>query len=246
MSVPENLDWDLWLGPAPFREYHACYQPFVWRGWKDFGNSAIGDMGCYSFDTIFRVLQLDAPVSVEASGSRSYQIEGTTTHINLHQETYPRASLITYQFPARSDMPAVKLYWYDGGLMPNRPPDLETSRRLPAEGLLFVGDKGKILCDFQGESPRLIPESKMQLYKRPKKYLPRSIGHIEEWVRAIRGGDRADADFAFSGKVTEALLLGNVALNAGERIFWNKDNFSTASTKADKYLHLPYREGWQI
>jgi predicted dehydrogenase len=246
MPVPENLDWDLWLGPAPFREYHTCYQPFAWRGWKDFGNGAIGDMGCYSFDTIFRVLKLDAPVSVESSGSRSYELEGTITHINTHDETYPRACLINYQFPARGDMPAVKLYWYDGGLKPRRPLELESARQLPEEGLLFVGDKGKILCDFQGGSPRLIPESKMQLYKRPKKYLPRSIGHIEEWVRAVRGGDAADANFGFAGKVTEALLLGNVALNAGEKILWNKEDFKTNSELADKYLHPPYREGWEI
>jgi predicted dehydrogenase len=247
MPVPENLDWDLWLGPAPFREYHTCYQPFAWRGWKDFGNGAIGDMGCYSFDTIFRVLKLQAPVSVEASGSKSYVLEGTTTNINTHDETYPRACKIHYQFAAREDMSPVSIHWYDGGLKPQRPIELEAGRQLPDEGLLFVGDRGKILCGFEGGSPRIIPESKMQEYERPLKTLPRSIGHIEEWVRACRGGESADANFGFSGKVTQSLLLGNVALNHGSKIEWDPENFRvTNSEQANQYLHRNYCEGWEI
>ena len=143
-------------------------------------------------------------------------------------------------------MPRVSINWYDGGLKPERPKELETSRTWPDEGLLFVGEKGKILCDFQGQSPRLIPETKMREYTRPPKSLPRSIGHIEEWVRAVRGGDPADANFEFAGKVTETLLLGNVALNSGEKIFWDADNFKTSDESANKYLHSEYREGWGI
>jgi predicted dehydrogenase len=247
MPVPDNLDWDLWLGPAPYRPYHNCYQPFVWRGWKDFGNGAIGDMGCYSFDTMFRVLKLDAPDWVEASGNMPYTRQKTVTRPFVQNETYPKACLITYHFPAREEMTPVKIHWYDGGLKPSRPSELEDQRELPEEGMLFVGDRGKILCDFSGGSPRIIPESKMRSYERPDKTLPRSIGHIDEWVRACKGGEAADANFEFTGKVTQALLLGNVALQHGKRIDWDAENFRVINDdEANKYLHRDYRDGWTI
>jgi predicted dehydrogenase len=247
MSVPENLNWDLWLGPAPYRDYHSCYQPFVWRGWKDFGNGAIGDMGCYSFDTLFRVLKLNAPDWIEASGNMPYVRDKTITRPDEQNDTYPRSCLICYHFPARENMPAVRIYWYDGGLKPTRPSELGTGRELPDEGMIFVGDKGKILCDFSGGSPRIIPEAKMRRYERPPKTLPRSIGHIEEWVRACRGGEAADANFEFSGKVTQTLLLGNVAINHGRRIEWDAENFRvTNDADANQYLHRTYRQGWTI
>ncbi len=141
--VPEGLDWDLWLGPAPERPFNHAYLPFVWRGWTDFGCGALGDMGSYSFDTIFRVLKLEAPVSVESSSSDRYD------------ETYPLASIVRYSFPARGEMPPVKFTWYDGGLKPERPDELEENRPLKGdggeedEGLLFIGDRGKILCTVQ-------------------------------------------------------------------------------------------------
>ena len=141
--MPEGLDWNLWLGPAPERPFNHAYLPFVWRGWTDFGCGALGDMGSYSFDTIFRVLKLEAPVSVESSSSDRYD------------ETYPLASIVRYNFPARGDMPPVKFTWYDGGLKPARPEELEENRPLKGdgeedEGLLFIGDRGKILCSFNG------------------------------------------------------------------------------------------------
>ncbi len=154
-AVPEGLDWNLWLGPAPERPFNHAYLPFVWRGWTDFGCGALGDMGSYSFDTIFRVLKLEAPLSVEASSTDRYD------------ETYPIASIVRYNFPARGDMPPVKFTWYDGGLKPWRPDELEENHSLKGtteeedEGLLFMGDRGKILCNFNGGDPRLIPQSKM-------------------------------------------------------------------------------------
>src|SRR2546427_2093361 len=134
--IPAGLDWDLWLGPAPERPFNRVYLPFVWRGWYDFGCGAFGDMGCYSFDTIFRVLKLEAPSSVEASSTERYA------------ETYPQASIVHFNFPARGEMPPVRLTWYDGGLTPPRPEEMEEARPMngeEGEGLLFVGDKGKIL-----------------------------------------------------------------------------------------------------
>src|ERR1700720_372456 len=167
-AVPRGLDWDLWLGPAPERAFNHGYLPFVWRGWGDFGCGALGDMGSYSFDTIFRVLKLEAPESVEASSSDRYD------------ETYPLASIVRYSFPARGEMPPVKFTWYDGGLKPRRPDELEENRPFKNdreeedEGLLFVGDRGKILCTFNGGNPKLIPQTKMDSYQQPAKTLSRS------------------------------------------------------------------------
>ena len=243
-SVPQTLDWDLWLGPAPYRPYHPAYLPLVWRGWWDFGTGALGDMGCYSFDTIFRVLKLGPPTSVEASGS-AYSPK-MWTQLVVNQETYPRASMIRWGFPAHEDMPPVAVIWYDGGLFPARPEELG-GQELQREGLVFVGDKGKILCGFSGGGPRLIPESKMRAYKRPPKSLPRSIGHHKEWVEACKGGELAGANFEFSGPVTEALLLGNVALRTRKKLYWDSSKMKITNVPAaNEYIHCRYREGWTL
>jgi len=230
--VPRGLDWDLWLGPAPMRPYHHAYHPFVWRGWYDFGCGALGDMGCYSFDTIFRVLKLSAPASVEASSTETYK------------ETFPKASIIHYSFPARDDMPLVTLTWYDGGLKPPRPEELEDGRDMSEgnEGLMFVGDKGTILCGFTGENPRLIPEAKMKAYRQPPKSLPRSPGNYREWLDACKGGKPGGANFAFSGPVTEALLLGNVAVRTGEKLRWDPARLDPAN----ELLNPPMRGSWKL
>ena len=242
--VPATLDWDLWLGPAPYRPYHPIYLPLVWRGWWDFGTGALGDMGCYSFDTIFRILKLENPTSVEASGSAFAPKMWEQLQINT--ETYPRASVIRWQFPARAEMPPVTLTWYDGGMFPPEPDELE-GQPFQREGLLFVGDKGKILCGFSGGGPRLIPESKMQAFKRPPKTLPRSIGHHDEWLRACKGGEPAGANFEYSGLVTQALLLGNVALRIRRKLYWDGPNFKVTNIpEANKYLHFVYRSPWTL
>jgi predicted dehydrogenase len=241
-AVPEGLDWDLWLGPAPERPFNHAYLPFVWRGWTDFGCGALGDMGSYSFDTIFRVLKLEAPVSVEASSSDRYE------------ETYPEASMVHYNFAARGDMPPVKFTWYDGGLKPPRPEELEEDRPLRAEGeeieegLLFVGDRGKILCSFNGGNPRLIPEAKMKAYKQPPKTLPRSPGNEREWLDACKGSkDKPGGNFEFSGRVTETLLLGNVAIRAGQKLNWDRSNLKvTNSDLAQKFVRPERRSGWEL
>lgn len=232
--LPAGLDWDLWLGPAPERPFHHVYLPFVWRGWHDFGCGAIGDMGCYSFDTIFRVLKLGAPASVEASSSEAFA------------ETFPAACLMHWDFPARADMPPVRVSWYDGGLRPPQPEDLTEGQSLEKEGLLFVGDKGSILCGFTGENPRLIPESKMRSFQPPPKTLPRSIGHYREWLEACKGSkDKPAANFEFSGPVTETIHLGNVALRAGGRLIWEPAGLKAANAPAAQKLIRPeYRGDW--
>lgn len=237
--VPQGLDWDLWLGPAPERPYHPAYLPFVWRGWWDYGTGALGDMGCYSFDVIVRTLNLGHPTRVEACCSRFDQ--------KMNQESFPRASIVRYQFPARGDQPPVKLTWYDGGLRPPRAEELEVDKAMSewSGGLLFVGDDGKILCDFTGKNPRLIPESKMQAYQQPPKTLPRSIGHHEEWIEACKGGPKPGACFEVAGHVSEILSLGNIAVRTGEMLQWDGPAMRiTNAEAANQHVGRDYRQGW--
>lgn len=239
--VPEGLNWDLWLGPAPERPYNKAYLPFVWRGWTDFGCGALGDMGCYSYDTIFRVMKLEAPSSIEASSTDRYE------------ETYPMASIIHYDFPARGDMPPAKFTWYDGGLKPPRPEELEPDRPFRGdtdedEGLLFIGDRGKILCGFNGKNPRLIPQSRMDAFQQPAKTLPRSPGNEREWLDACKGSKtKPGGNFEFEGLVTETLLLGNIAALTGQKLTWDQPNMKVNNSDlAQKYIHPERRKGWEL
>ncbi len=244
--VPPTLDWNLWLGPAPYRPYHPAYLPLVFRGWWDFGTGALGDMGCYAFDTVFRVLKLKYPTSVEACGSCFAR--KMWDRLEMNPETFPQASLIRWEFPARGEMPPVVVTWYDGGLRPPRPKELEEAQPMRDEGMYFVGDRGTIMTGFSGDSPMLIPEAKMKAYKQPPKTIPPSIGHHSEWIRACRGGEPAGANFEFSAIVTEAFLLGNVALRVGsKKLYWDGPNFKvTNAPEANQYLHRQYREGWTL
>jgi predicted dehydrogenase len=240
--VPDGLNWDLWLGPAPERPFNHAYTPFAWRGWTDFGCGALGDMGSYSFDTIFRVLKLDAPATVEATSTERFD------------ETYPAASIIRFEFPARGDMPPVKFTWYDDGLKPWRPEELEANRPFRGEGeeddegLLFVGDSGKILCGFNGKNPKLIPQSKMDSYQQPPKTLPRSPGNEREWLDACKGGTTMPGgNFEFEGRVTETLLLGNVAIRTGEKFSWDGNSLRADNSDAmQKYIRPERRAGWEL
>jgi predicted dehydrogenase len=240
-SIPAGLDWNLWLGPAPDRPFSHVYEPFSWRGWTDFGCGALGDMGSYSFDTIFRVLKLEGPVSVEASSTDRYD------------ETYPMASMIRFDFASRGDMPPVKFTWYDGGLKPPQPAELQgdtqpkSGDEEDAEGLLFIGERGKILCQFNGKHPRLIPQAKMDAYKQPAKTLSRSPGHEREWLDACKGGKtKPGANFEFEGMVTETLLLGNVAIRSGEKLTWDRANLKVDLDSAQKFVRPDRRSGWEL
>ena len=236
--VPATLDWDLWLGPAPWRPYHPAYVPFKWRGWWDFGSGGLGDMGIHNLAPVFDALKLGAPVSVHASSTPVFK------------ETVPVAAMVHYEFAARGEMPALQLHWYDGGLRPERPAELEDDRPLDAEdGIIFVGDKGKILVrGWGGESPRLIPESKHRDFKFPAKTLPRSIGHHNEWVQACKQGTPTASHFGFAGPLTEAVLLGSIAIRLGEeKLLWDPVHLKvTNSAEATAFLHYPYRQGWSL
>jgi predicted dehydrogenase len=237
-AVPSGLDWDLWLGPAPYRSYHPAYAHFRWRGWWDFGSGGLGDMGIHNIAPIFSALKLGAPTSVSASSSPVFP------------DSLPVASVVHYDFPAREGMPPVRLHWYDGGMMPPRPDELEDGEDLNREdGIIFVGDKGKMLVEgWGGNSPRLIPDSAHQSFKRPPKTLPRSIGHHKEWIEACKHGSPTRSNFVFAGNLTEAVLLGTVCVRVGgQKLVWDSVNMKvTNNTKANEYLHYEYRKGWVL
>lgn len=229
--VPDGFDWDLWLGPAPYRPYHPTYAPWTWRNWWDFGTGLFGDLGCHKLSAIFKALKLGHPTRIEASSTK-YDLE--------KPEIYPLGVIGHFEFPARGDMPPVTLHWYDGGLKPPRPKDLEPGRGIG--GMVYVGDKGTLM------DHRLIPESKMRAYGRPPKKLPRSPGHYKEWVDACRGGQPAGANFVdHAGLLTELCLLGNVALRAQKQIEFDGPAMKITNDKAaNKLLHREYRQGWSL
>jgi predicted dehydrogenase len=238
-AVPDTLDWDLWLGPAPWRPYHPAYVPFQWRGWWDFGSGGLGDMGVHNLAPIFSALKLGAPTSIHSSSTPVFP------------ETLPLASVVHYAFPARGDLPPVKLHWYDGGILPARPDELDDDRPLDAEdGIIFVGDTGKMLVrGWGGASPRLIPEKRNLEYKRPPKTLPRSVaGHYQEFITACKTGSATRSNFDFAGPLTEALLLGTISVRlGGEKLYWDAENFRvTNNDQANALLHYSYRAGWSL
>ncbi len=231
--VPDTLAWDLWLGPAPKRPYHPAYAPHTWRCWWDFGSGAIGDMGCHILDPVYWALKLGAPRSVEAS----------STPVN--SQTVPHAAVIHWDFPARGDMPPVKLHWYDGGLMPPRPEELEPDRNMRRQGVIFAGTKGKLVCGNRASSPRLIPEKAMRDYELPELTIPRSPGHYAEWINACKTGGDGESNFAYAGGLTEIVMLGNIAVRTGEKLYWDSDAMKFAdNAKAEEYLQRDYRSGW--
>ena len=248
-QVPDTLDWDLWIGPSPMRPYHPTYLPFNWRAWIDFGAGALGDMGCHVMDAAFWSLKLKYPVSVQAS--HSYDVQQMWTRFD-NKETYPRAEVVHYQFPAREGMVPVKLHWYDGGILPERPADLEEGRRMPESGSIFVGSKGKIMCGTYSENLRIFPETKMRAYKRPPARIPRipggNGGHEQDWVRACKGGPAASSNFDYSGPFTETVVMGNLAvLNPGKKLLWDGENMKvTNDEEANAYVKPKFRDGWSL
>lgn len=235
--VPPTLNWDLWLGPAPERPYHPAYHPGVWRCWWDFGCGMMGDRGVHTLDPVVWALKLGYPTSVEA------------TSLDLNPDTHPLGSIVTYQFPAREGFPPLKLTWYDGLRAP-RPAELEDGRQMGhAEGgVLFKGTRGNLVGGVYGESPRLIPESRMKEYRLPPNIIPRVEGtHEQDWVRACKDGRRAGADFEYSALLTEICLLGNVAKRADARIEWDGPNMKVTNLpQANQYVKTLYREGWSL
>lgn len=247
--VPAGFNWDLWLGPAEERPFHPDYTHTVFRGWYDFGSGPLGDMGHYSGFQIWDILDLGNPVSVEASPSfRCVRTETGQFNKEYAQVAFPHASTVRWQFPARGDKVPVDLYWYDGGMRPPLMKELEEDgRKMPSEGLLFVGDAGKIVAGFSGKSPRIIPEKAMKLFDRPPQTLPRPDKELNQWVRACRGEKPADANYKTIQPITETLMLGTIALRIPQKLYWDADKMKfTNNQEADRLLYRKYRNGWEL
>jgi predicted dehydrogenase len=243
MPIPKTLHWDLWLGPAPERPYHKAYAPFAWRGWWDFGTGALGDMACHTANLPFLALELGHPISVEAKVSA------------IHPESAPKWSTITYQFPARGSLPPVTLTWYDGKRptnrgeeVPNLPPANLVQGLRPGSGSLLLGEKGTLFSPGDnGGSFYLSFNDKFTGFKAPEPTLPRSPGHHQEWVRACKGGPPALSNFEYAGRLTEMVLLGNVACRVGQKIDWDGPNLrATNCPEAEPYVRRDYRKGWSL
>ncbi len=237
VPVPSGMNWDLWLGPAPERPYHPEYAPVKWRSWWDFGTGHLGDFACHHLDPAFWGLKLTHPTNTEA---RTYA--GSS-------ETFPHASIVYFNFPAREGLPPVEMTWYDGGLGPETPPELEVGRRLAADhGILFVGDKGKMVCGGWGGSPRLIPETAMAAFKRPEPTIRRVKGHHRDWLDACKGGEPSSANFEAVGPMVESVLMGALSFKQpGQRLSWDGAELKCTNVEEiNQYVRPTYRSGWSL
>jgi predicted dehydrogenase len=250
-SVPEGVNWDLYLGPGPEIAYHPIYHPFNWRGWVDWGTGALGDMAAHLLDHPYWALGLTYPISVEAT-STPWGVDA-----NNKPASYPLASKAVYQYPARGKQPPVTLTWYDGGLMPGRPAVLPDNIPLiPGGGVIFVGKKGILMHETYGGNPRLFPETLMEKAKKvPKKY-PRievdenkSALHRLNWTKAIKEKKQASSPFEYASMLTENMLLGIVALRTGQgrKIMYDGATGQVTNiADANQYLQREYRKGWSL
>ncbi|MGM0486651.1 MAG: Gfo/Idh/MocA family oxidoreductase [Planctomycetota bacterium] len=229
---PENLDWNLWLGPAPKRPYvPGKYHPGQWRRWWDFGQGTLGDMACHYMDLPFWALKLRHPTHCEAEGIPA----------PAHPETCAEGLVVHYQFPKREGLPPVKLTWYDGKKIPKE----VAGEKVPTSGVMFVGTEGRMFANYSNY--RLFPAEKFADFEPPEPSIPPSIGHHKEWVKACKEGTPTTCNFDYSGALTEAVLLGNVSYRAGEPLEWDAENLkATNCPEADQYIRKEYRPGWEV
>jgi predicted dehydrogenase len=247
-AVPANLNWDAWIGPAQYRERHKNLHGFGWRGWFDFGCGAVGDMGCHTWDSVYWAMNPDYPTSVELLA-----IE------NKGAETFPSKSHFKWEFPQKGTRPAFTAHWYSGGWKPPVPEEIlsdpsRDNKKLPDSGSLYIGTKGKMLVagDY-GDSPRLIPESFMKAYKRPEQSIPRSPGHMNEWLMACKGEkpwDFPGSNFSgYAGPLTEVMLLGAISERVGEvglKIECDPVARTVKTKAALAHVGREYRKGWEL
>jgi len=230
-AVPADLDWSLWLGPAPERPYNPAYVPFHWRGWWDFGNGMLGDMACHHMDLPYWALDLGDPIEVTAEGPP------------VHPESAPSWLIVRYRIPSRTDARTVRLTWYHGD---KRPPYFAQGL-LPSwgNGTLFVGDRGMLIADYDKHA--LLPSERFASWTPPPQSISESPGHHAEWIEACKSGNKASCDFAYAGRLTEAVLLGNVAYRCGEPIVWDAKRLAIPNApRAESLLRRRYRHGWRL
>ncbi|MCX5643914.1 MAG: Gfo/Idh/MocA family oxidoreductase [Phycisphaerae bacterium] len=228
--VPATLDWDLWLGPAAYRSYSPAYAPFQWRYWWNFANGQLGDFFCHYCDLAFWALKLRYPTTIEAEGP-------------VHPESAAKWTIARQEYPARGDLPPVTLTWYNGGGYPA----FLRERNIPTWGsaVLFLGSQGMLIADYGKH--QLLPEEKFVDFKRPEPFIPDSIGHHQEWIKACKTGGPTTCNFDYSGALTEAALLCNVALRTGQKLAWDPKSLKAANCpQADAFLRREYRTGWTL
>lgn len=243
-DVPKGLDYDLWIGPVPFRPYTPFWVPWNWRGWLPFGTGTIGDWFCHVIDPTFWALDLDAPTTVQAE---------VTGYDPVQQGlTYPPATRLTFEFPARNRRGPVKIVWHDGNTRIPRPQDFAADDQVPGTGAILFGDKGMILHGSHGGGGcRLLPETLMEQHtgkNAPAEKIPRVKNHAWDWIEAIRTGRQAGSNFGYGGPLTQAALLGAIAIRfPGQTLEWdNKKARITNNEAANTYVHPAYRKGWSL
>jgi hypothetical protein len=241
--VPKGFDWDLWLGPALARPYHPCYTHAVFRGWYDFGGGSMADMGNYSLWPIFTGLGLEAPLSAEAWATHTCEVVDGVSRTKVNDFAYPTACTLRFRFAARGDMPPMELFWYDGGMRPRLPDDLEKrNAEMPREGILFIGDQGTIMAGFHGKDPQVYAQGKVTPLALGEPAA--SPGH--PWLLALRG-EPSPGSFLNAGPITDTINLGGVALRAGMKVVFDSQGMKfTNAPEANKYLYREYREGWKL
>ncbi len=240
-EIPSTLDWDLWLGPVQYRKYNPMYLPGRWRAWTPFGSGTIGDWICHVVDPVFWALDLGAPKTIQAK-AKNYDPK-------IHGDTFPAGSKITFEFPANNKRGPVKLIWYSGVETIPRPQELEEGRKVPRTGAIVVGDKGKIMYGSHGANGvRIIPETKMKAYKLPEQKIPRTKGHHNDWLDAVKNNRPAGSNFDYGGPLTELARLGIIAIQMlGRKLKWDSEKMRfTNCDEANNYINPPSRSGWTL
>lgn len=257
-ETPKEVDWDLWLGPAKYRDYNPAYMPWNWRGFNAFGTGALGDMACHMMDPVFRLLPIDFPTEVECSIPTSWSPDGKEAK---YPEGFPAASIIHLKYPRKDNKGTIDVSWYDGGLLPKLPDELLPGEAFGASdgGALFIGTKSKMIVDCYGANPRLLPSKLMKTTTMPKQTIARvPEGHYQQWVNACLEGygkSKTSSNFEYAGPFTESILIGNLAIrswniegNAGrKRLLWDaKEMKITNFDEANQFVKLPRRQGWEL
>ena len=251
--VPQDFDWDLWLGPEHDRPYHPHYTHAVFRGWYDFGGGSMADMGHYSLWPVFTGFDLGAPLSVQAWPTHFCSIVDQVSKPVKNDFSFPAGCAIQFKYAARGEMPPLDLFWYDGGMRPRVPQEMaEEDKDLPIEGVMFIGDQGRIVAGFTGQNPQIYPKSRTEaLGISPAP--PRGAGRPpdqprrELWLEAIKGGPPSPAAFPNAAAISDSINLGAVALRTGRKIVFDSENMKIANApEANKYLSREYRKGWEL
>ncbi|MBK9139837.1 MAG: Gfo/Idh/MocA family oxidoreductase [Verrucomicrobia bacterium] len=240
-AVPDTLNWDVWLGPAPYRPYHPAYLPAAWRGWVPFGNGTVGDWVCHVVDPVFWALDLAAPKTIVA--------EVTDWDPKTQGDAFPKGDHITFEFPAKGSRGPVTLHWYSGTWPIPRPPEFTADDKDIGYGAAVLGDKGTIVYGSHGAGGvRLVPQSRMDEFQRPPQTIPRAKEHHADWLDAIRNHRPAGSDFSYGGPLTEIAMLGVIALKfPGQKLEWDAAQMRfTNNSEANQFVAPPARPGWEI